>query len=233
MEAWAAADMSLEGVKQYDESPETKECTPSDRPGGQILFGIVLERGVESAIEDNLGIDVRFTKCNKGLLILNVKRGLMCKWNEENPEYVAEVGDIIIDANGVGGCASKIMNEIISASILRLTVSAECAEVTGSELSDEDEEEGQGNAVDGITPLTTEALAAWDRSPQGRKYPFLLKAPQWEPEVKHKQKLKNQCLDVALAQPRTSSTVPTTAASSFNIASVHQASSSHQQALST
>lgn len=59
-----------------------------------------------------IGLDVQ-TKTM--LRIVNIKEGLVMTWNEENPEMTVQVGDCIVDINGVVGNPKDILNVILTA----------------------------------------------------------------------------------------------------------------------
>lgn len=79
---------------------------------------IVVERG-ESG---KWGIDVDFVVHGTCLRVSRVNAGAILDWNEEHPEAMVEVGDLLVELNGVSGNSNDLVKVICKADQLEMVV---------------------------------------------------------------------------------------------------------------
>lgn len=79
---------------------------------------IVLERGPSG----KWGIDVDFVVSGTCLRVSRVKEGAISQWNQENPEAAVEVGDLLVELNGVSGDSKELVKVICKADQLEMVV---------------------------------------------------------------------------------------------------------------
>jgi len=180
-----------------------------------VQFELTVERTMASAVETNLGVDC--FSCEKGLLIEQVKEGLISKWNKENPCWVVKAGDCICAINDVIGHGSAMMDEVVTADTLKIGIYRKalgdsnhgCSQMFGTPncLSVPADTGDDPTAlwmrlptavssvpVNGSLPLTTEVLAIFTASFEEDK--SMATKPRYVPDVKkQKWKLKNVSLE--------------------------------------
>jgi len=66
---------------------------------------------VRKTSDDVLGLAVDFTDATR-LQVVEVKEGLICRWNADNPSLQIVEGDFIVDVNGASGDSRKLLEMI-------------------------------------------------------------------------------------------------------------------------
>jgi hypothetical protein len=95
---------------------EPASSSPVNPPQKELL--IVVER----APSGKWGIDVDFVVSGTCLRVSKVKDGALLRWNQENPDSAVEVGDLLIEMNGVSGDSKELVKEICKADRLEILV---------------------------------------------------------------------------------------------------------------
>lgn len=79
---------------------------------------IVVERGSSG----KWGIDVDFVMHGTCLRVSRIEKGAIRDWNKENPDSAVEVGDLLVELNGVSRSSNELVKVICKASRLEMTV---------------------------------------------------------------------------------------------------------------
>lgn len=84
----------------------------------QRELAIVVDRGASG----KWGIDVDFVVHGTCLRVSRVKDGAIADWNKEHPEALVEVGDLLIELNGISGDSKELVKVICKAEKLEMIV---------------------------------------------------------------------------------------------------------------
>lgn len=83
-------------------------------------FTIVLTKGGNGGHE--LGMELGHSDKRKTLLVSEVKDGLVANWNQANPDQAVQPEDLIVEANGVRGDGSRILEVLRTADVLTIVI---------------------------------------------------------------------------------------------------------------
>mmetsp|Transcript_97024 Transcript_97024/g.151623 ORF Transcript_97024/g.151623 Transcript_97024/m.151623 type:complete len:221 (+) Transcript_97024:456-1118(+) len=79
-------------------------------------FVVRLKRGARKL---NLDVD---NGDGSALRVTNIRPGIIAEWNATHPEEQIEVGDVLVEINGIRGSASKLLEEVAAAPKLNILV---------------------------------------------------------------------------------------------------------------
>jgi len=92
---------------------KTHQRTQRVPPRAAAEFDIYINKTDDT----NLGIDL-----SDDCLITGISKGLVKSWNKEHSEQLVELGDRIVEVNGIRGDISRMMTECRKSKILRITL---------------------------------------------------------------------------------------------------------------
>jgi hypothetical protein len=98
-----------------EQLPDISEISAISPPREHM---IVLDRGITG----KWGIDVDFVVSGTCLRVSRLKDGAISQWNEEHPESAVEVGDLLMELNGVSGDSKELVKIICKADRLEMLV---------------------------------------------------------------------------------------------------------------